>query len=544
MIYNKEKNILMKRSNSKEISELKKKILLDRLNSNKRIDVVTEDLMINMTDEEVFSMMTTSDNTNTIVSVYEPFISDYNRFIKLMSSAKHTIKYLPLLNPHKLQKYYGRKSENKYNVFNLICDYLKLHMDVPYCILTTYVNCSIHGRWFFSKYSHIAKILDGLMLLIKNYDMDTYNNNWQLHILPAIFEFLPYQYANYGMINYKSYYDMGGKFIYNTAKDVNIVLFLKSYIETNRIDELPLIVDLVRTSTDDKIVEEYKKLIIQSLHNNGNNIKLITWGDELSLEEIHEISDIVTKSISPLTNFEYYHVYYSNTKLANENAVYNTDFINALLKRGLDYSTLHPWINCLYYIEEAIANTNIDNLKTYMIKNFPNPVLQRTNEQELKIRNMNDYIVQVLTNKMSTNWKATVLYPVVFRNKDIFESLSPASIQYITRNIDFDEVIKTYPEIVSFPSIYETLKFSDVEHMASINHNILKYVPFHLIPSSVLTRLVINTKSFIPLNYTNRLLKISATSIIEMMAHDCGYGYILDLPTRHQIDAIVEYYIN
>ena len=179
-----------------------------------------------------------------------------------------------------------------------------------------------------------------------------------------------------------------------------------------------------------------------------------------------------------------------------------------------------------------------------MLKNFPSPVLQRTNEQELKIRNMNDYIVQVLTNKMSTNWKATVLYPVVFRNKDIFESLSPTSIQYITRNIDFDEVIKTYPEIVSFPSIYRTLKFSDVEHMAGINYNILKYVPFHLIPSSVLVKFVINTKRFIPVNYINRLFKISATSIIEMMAHDCGYGYILDLPTRHQIDAIVEYYIN
>ena len=77
--------------------------------------------------------------------------------------------------------------------------------------------------------------------------------------------------------------------------------------------------------------------------------------------------------------------------------------------------------------------------------------------------------------------------------------------------------------------------------MANINYEILKYVPFHFIPASVLSKFVINMKKYIPLNYINNLFKIPATLIVELMSYNCGYGYILDLPTTHQINAILEY---
>ena len=560
---NKEKNNLLQKNVPDKIKYIRQKILLDRLMSGEDIDEATEELMKSMSDLEIYGIIR-EENAEIIISSYAPFITNFNNFMKLLdNSPEYISKYVTLLDPYKIQKYYGRKSnkekiqgkngyirryllgKNAKKVYNLIVNYLKLNKNVPLPIIVSYVNCSIHGRWFFSRYSHIAKILNELMVSIsENENMDIYNDTWKLNILPTIFEFIPYQYANYGMINYKTYYDMGGKFIDNSGKDTNVILFLESYVNNpNRTDELPDSICNVMyfSSPDDETRDRYRQLVISSISHNGNNVKLVNWGSELSLGEIKEITNLILNSTSPLTNFDYYHYYYTTTKLAGQNAVYNIDFIKDLLKRGLDYSTLQSWINCLYFIEDAMISTDTVNLEIYMSKIFPSPLIQSDKEQSLRIRNMNDYIIQELSSKMSTNWISSVLYPVIFTNKDIFESLSPASIQYITRNIDFDEVIKIYPQIVGFPSIYKTLQFSDVEHMANINYEILKYVPFHFIPASVLSKFVINMKKYIPLNYINNLFKIPATLIVELMSYNCGYGYILDLPTTHQINAILEY---
>lgn len=539
------KNELLQKHVTKDVSDLRKKILLDRVLSGKEDDTKLNELMKYMTDIEILSILTV-DNAERIISAYSPYISDYRFFIKSLINAvpNDLSKYLTLLDPFKLKKYYGKKECNRTKVYRLIISYLLMGKDVPLPIITSYVNCTIHGRWFFSRYSHIVKILNDLMLSIKNdEDVSEYNKDWQLNILPTIFEFIPQHYANYGMINYKLYYDMGGKFIDNGTKGTNIIMFLESYNgTTHRTDELPsILTDIMDTVTDEEIMKRYRELVVASIAHNGNNVKLVTWGSTLSLGEIKQITSLVLQAESPLTNFNYYHYYYTTTTLASKNAVYDIDFIKDLLKRGLDYSTLQEWINCLYFIEDAIASTDIQNLTTYMNEVFPSPLIQATEEQTLRIRNMNDYIIQELSSKMSNEWISSTLYPVIFTNKDIFESLSPASIQYITRNIDFLALVKLYPQLAGFPSMYSTLQFSDVENMVQSNSEVLKYIPFHLIPISLLTKLVISMGKFIPLHYINELFKIPATTVIELMSHDCGYGYILDLPSTHQVNAVISY---
>ena len=59
--------------------------------------------------------------------------------------------------------------------------------------------------------------LEKLLEKIKPMNMDIYNDTWKLNILPTIFEFIPYQYANYGMINYKTYYDIYKTDVKNTS---------------------------------------------------------------------------------------------------------------------------------------------------------------------------------------------------------------------------------------------------------------------------------------------------------------------------------------
>ena len=109
---NKEKNNLLQKNIPDKIKYIRQKILLDRLMSGEDIDEATEELMKSMSDLEIYGIIR-EENAEIIISSYAPFITNFNNFMKLLdNSPEYISKYVTLLDPYKIQKYYGRKSNN------------------------------------------------------------------------------------------------------------------------------------------------------------------------------------------------------------------------------------------------------------------------------------------------------------------------------------------------------------------------------------------------------------------------------------------------
>ena len=548
MIQRKEKNKLFGKHVSTEIQNLRTRILLERLKEcNNHPDDITIELMQHISDQEILNALTL-DNAKYVLPNYANYIDKFDDFMNELYNMD--VKYercIIYLNPYKLHKYYGHNPDNIRSMKLLIAHYIAAKKVVPTPILVAYVNCMIKGRWFFSRYSCILDFFNVLLEeLVSILDKPKEDDSWEVYVLPTMLEFLPYKYTlTSPKISYSYYYSIGGKFIDNGTGMKGILTYLEVYDKCDRIDELPdEFTGIVRASihkNDEALLEEYKNYILNSIARNGNNIKLLTWGNELPMETIKEISEVIVKADSPLTNFYYYHSYYVTTTLAYQSTVYNTEFIINLIRHGLDYSTLQPWVNCLYFIEDAMDMTSKENLELYMDSIFDSPIATGIKWEEIELRNMNDYIIQKIMPRMSQNWIYNVLQPVVFNNKNIFESLSPTSVKLLTKNMDITTLVKYHPKLAGFQSIYKTLKFSTIEELIKINDKVLQYIPFHLIPTSLLIQIVSYQKRYIPMYYKNELFRMSAGTVVEMLNNASGYGYILDLPTTLQINAVVSY---
>ena len=301
-----------------------------------------------------------------------------------------------------------------------------------------------------------------------------------------------------------------------------------------------------------QVAETYWDIVLNGLKKNANNLKLLRifkhfisrCGDVFGFFS-DDVIDTIIKNIRcskiPLKDFK--HVvrlakYNERVKTVYIDAA-NSSFINHLIRKGIDLTTLVDSIPIDRYCVQIISYSSKKNIKKLMELN---PSLMWGTHTDKKGMSLNDFIVGEVIRGMTPDTVYKVV-DIVLGDIDIWRTLNSDNKLFIASSVHPIEYVKTHPESAQIPTIQSALTITMVNDLLRENKNIVSYITNPALMSSMTLENLVSAKGWVKLNDHMASLYIpSAEMVIKLITdYNVGFGYILDILNTHGQNAVVDY---
>ena len=522
-----------------EVTEIKRKILQDR---KYKVPVfffsyIDDDFIIDtlILDER-------SESRDAFIQDYQKnsgFHSYKKLIITLMEHGSLQLENLYLFDPTMITKHCKRLLHilTEEDVIHIMTGWYQSHDGaIPFGIVYLYMT-KICGRlWFLS--------IEKSMRILRNkiYDLQSFESDLPTEILHQIFLHVPYinsricsggcDKLGYNLI---TYYGMNGSKFVRVNKldfmDNNVISTIQYLKYAKNIEKLPDNVARINQrilSVYTKDIPEYKKAVKESLSKNANNLHLVTWGFNLKPGELESITSSVLSSDIPLKDFS---VYVELYKLAEScgipiNIRFTKDFLNKFIISGTDVNTMLDYIdirNCWF---EIIQHGSDDSIRKLI-----------RNEDPYRGSTTGETIGEFLLNNVDwISGSDLKMLTLVCEDVEIFNRLSTERKDYITRCIKIDWMIEHFPNLLlsDYFKTFVNNSTTDIRKLCMLIPDVLNYLPAHYVSLSMI-QYTAKTRGYVAVPY----VRLTIENVLSLVEDDCGYGYILDLPTFVQMNAII-----
>lgn len=521
-----------------EIIEIKRKILRDRKYKVPTFfySYIDDDFII---DTIVYDEQ--SEERDAFIKEYQKNVGFHSYKNLVVTLLEHNLLGdLHLFDPALVTKYCKRLLHifTEKNVIHIMRGWYTHEKTIPFSIVYLYVTKVCGRLWFMSPDKNTMILRDKL------YDLKCHDawSDMLVEILYQLYSNVAYlnktacsepELCGYGL---EEYYKMpGSKYIYinkPTLKNNDIVSTMCYLKNAYKVDVLP---DDLSVRNDKLLIAypeyipEYRKVVRDSLSRNANNIHMITWTNNLKSTEFQEITDKILESEVPLNNFAtYMYIYNVAFDYTTVPMPLTKEFLLKFIQSGTDVNTM------LYYLDvrecgfEIIKYSSEDALRQ-LIRN------QSQCRGSMIGRPVGAYILTEV-NWMSVPVLMRKMLPLVCEDSLIFDSLPVDMKDFITRSIKLDWLLTNYPQLLLSDYFKTFINNStiDMKKLCSTVPDTLSYLPAKSINLSTV-HLVAKTRGYVKLTF----VRLTGENVLSMVNDDCGYGYILDLPTTVQMNFIV-----
>lgn len=301
-----------------------------------------------------------------------------------------------------------------------------------------------------------------------------------------------------------------------------------------------------------QVAETYWDIVLIGLKKNANNLKLLKifkhfisrCGDVFGFFS-DDVIDTIIKNIRcskiPLKDFK--HVVRLSKYNERVRTVYidaaNSSFINHLIRKGVNLTTLVDAIPIDRYCVQIISYSSKKNIKKLMELN---PSLMWGAYTDKKGMSLNDFIVGEVIRGMTPDTVYKVV-DIVLGDINIWRTLNSDNKLFIASSVHPIEYVKTHPESAQIPTIQSALTITMVNDLLRENKNIVSYITNPALMSSMTLENLVSAKGWVKLNDHMASLYIpSAEMVIKLITdYNVGFGYILDILNTHGQNAVVDY---
>lgn len=433
-------------------------------------------------------------------------------------------------------------------IYHIICNYAHHNIYIKKDLMEVYIKRT-HG--VFWKFKKSEFIFDHLINFFMNDSADKDIISSRKYIIPVIYEIFSRAklrgsvYYNikdvYKLTDNEVFIDINGLSLNDTDD------YLDMYIANSCSHDIPIEfahamlhaenTTLIHNVINQPVLDHIKNLIYHSIYLNANNVNLIYWDiDKDTLLDDIAMSKVPVKSLYSVMD-----------KFGIDTIKEST--IRALINGGVHINELVPYMNnFLKYFDLIFSpqvfskfiykknTTRIDKSDiSYIMDLLSIDVdIDMTDGTSLPLL---DYIIQTdaLAN-VGLYIKPSVEVFIVSQY-ELFHKLSTDSKNKILSIKDERYMYIHCPNIMSESDYTRPISwFNDI---LEENPLALKYIPFHLVDKELLSKLLGKYGYIEPTSL--HTYPINAKDVLDLIIqYNVGYGYIADLPTSLQIDAILK----
>ena len=528
-----------------EVVEIKRRIIQDRKYNVPSFfySYIDDDFII-----DTITLDDRSDERDAFIREYQKnkgFHSYKNLIVTLLES--NLLEDLHLFDPILITKY-CKRSLNIFtldDIIQIMYGWYIHEKEIPYSIVYLYILKSCGKMWFLSTTTSLH-ILKGKLSEIK--ESDEYGC-MLVEILYQLYSNVPKLNREFDCsivkddsLGYNSileYYEMdGSKFVHIMKQHifVNDVYSTAYYLKlSNNIERLPY--ELVKSNSkilDRLSIPMYEKAVTESLLKNANNLHMITWGNKLTADNFMYITELILKSDIPLRNFRDYVRLYKTVKENHKLPIsLNRELTTRFIVSGTDVNTMLNHIDMRECWYEVFRYGSDDSIRELI-----------RNAEECQWTISNQTIGQFVINEL-----AWMMHPqtydkilrLVCEDSSIFEQLDTPIKNSILKSTKIDWLLSEFPNLLScnYVKTFVCNSTVDIRKLCRSIPQMLSYLSSEFISPSTI-QYVAKTRGYIELP----CVRLTVENVMHMIDDDCGYGYILDLPTFVQMNVAVVNILN